>query len=217
MGTYYNNKDGTLEPIATNFHITDQPVSFSELSDIDLSTLSDGDVLVYDDESGKWKNESPEEGVLVEAVLSKSVMPTASANYNGIPVLYIGSTSANYTKGHTYVCEASGGTYSWVELGSTGEPKIVHDDEGTEYTIAPNILHIFSEPKDTLTINFATPANNNVVNDYHFIFKSGETPTALTLPASVVMPTDSGNIPSNSILEVSIVENLAIVQSWPQS
>lgn len=91
-----------------------------ELSDIDLSTLSDGDVLVYDVQSEKWKNESPEDGTLVEAVLSKSVMPTASADYNGIPVLYIGSTSASYTKGHTYVCETSGGAYSWADVTPSG-------------------------------------------------------------------------------------------------
>ena len=92
----------------------------SELTDVDLSTLSDGDVLVYDATSGKWVNESPEDGALVEAVLSKSVMPTASADYNGIPVLYIGSTSANYTKGHTYVCEESGGVYSWTDVTPSG-------------------------------------------------------------------------------------------------
>lgn len=94
--------------------------ALSELSDIDLSTLSDGDVLVYDNTSGKWVNESPEEGVLVDAVLSKSVMPTASVDYNGIPVLYIGSTSVSYTKGHTYVCEASGGAYSWADVTPSG-------------------------------------------------------------------------------------------------
>lgn len=94
--------------------------ALSELSDIDFSTLSDGDVLVYDNTSGKWVNESPEDGALVTAVLSKATMPTAGVEYEDIVILYIGTTSANYTKGHSYLCVENSGSYSWTDITPSG-------------------------------------------------------------------------------------------------
>lgn len=94
--------------------------TLSELTDVDLSTLSDGDVLVYDNTNGKWVNKSPEEGALITAVLSKDTMPTASSEYEDIVILYIGTTSATYTKGHLYLCVENSGSYSWTDVTPSG-------------------------------------------------------------------------------------------------
>ena len=112
--------DGTTTNILAPSGGSGGSSALSELTDVDLSTLSDGDVLIYDNTNSKWVNESPEEGALVTAVLSKDTMPTAGVEYEDIVVLYIGTTSANYTKGHSYLCVENSGSYSWTDITPSG-------------------------------------------------------------------------------------------------
>ena len=80
------------------------------------------------------------------------------------------------------------------------------DDSPKEFTVA-NIINIEQ----------LRPPNNyqNIyVYTYHFIFRSGATPTVLTLPDEVILP-DGFEIEANRIYEINIMENLLSYQSWP--
>lgn len=80
-----------------------------------------------------------------------------------------------------------------------------------------NTLYIFDKTTaiPTLTIeSFDTPSDTSYVYTYHFIFRSGATPTVLTLPPDVILP-DGFEIEANRIYEINIMENLLSYQSWP--
>lgn len=92
-----------------------------------------------------------------------------------------------------------------------GARQISYSDSATAYVIAPNVLHVFGE-KETLDIDFKAGASG-IVNDYHFIFESGDTATSLTLPETVIIPEDF-DVATESYVEVSIINNLMVSQSW---
>lgn len=98
----------------------------ADLSDILLSELLAGDILKFDGE--KWVNESTASGSLVSAVLTKDTMPTAGEELDHIAVLYVGETTANYTKGHIYLCSEVNSAYTWVELTQGGSGATSVDD-----------------------------------------------------------------------------------------
>lgn len=80
-----------------------------------------------------------------------------------------------------------------------------------------NTLYIFDKTTaiPTLTIeSFLLPSDSTYVYTYHFIFRSGTTPTVLTLPPDVILP-DGFEIEANRIYEINIMENLLSYQSWP--
>lgn len=80
-----------------------------------------------------------------------------------------------------------------------------------------NTLYIFDKTTaiPTLTIeSFDAPSDTTYVYTYHFIFRSGATPTVLTLPDEVILP-DGFEIETNRIYEINIMENLLSYQSWP--
>ena len=62
-----------------------------------------------------------------------------------------------------------------------------------------------------LTLTLKTPEKIDIVNEYHFIFTSGATPTNLTLPEDV--KSDMA-IEANRVYEVSVVDNLLTWGSW---
>lgn len=79
------------------------------------------------------------------------------------------------------------------------------DDSPKEFTVA-NTINIKQ---------LALPKYNTIyVYTYHFIFRSGATPTVLTLPDEVILP-DGFEIEANRIYEINIMENLLSYQSWP--
>ena len=99
------------------------------------------------------------------------------------------------------------------------EKRFVHsiDNNGNESgEYGSNILHIFDTSKSLSSIDFdfIAPSDNDFVYTYHFIFRSGATPTVLTLPDSVIYP-DGFEIEANRIYEINIMENLLSYQSWP--
>ena len=95
-----------------------------------------------------------------------------------------------------------------AELPESGTPRI----EISEETVAlePNKFYVFPEMA-TLEITLGAEVDTAVVQEYKFRFTSGATATTLTLPDSV-----KGNIAiePNSVVEVSIIDNYAVSQSW---
>ena len=95
---------------------------------------------------------------------------------------------------------------SWPEEGYTFSSRMSY-----------NTLYIFDTTTaiPALTIeSFLAPSDTTYVYTYHFIFRSGATPTVLTLPDEVILP-DGFEIEANRIYEINIMENLLSYQSWP--
>lgn len=76
-----------------------------------------------------------------------------------------------------------------------------------------NTLVEFLGDATTLNITLAQPANNNITNEYHFIFHSGATPTTLTIPNTIRQP-DGFTVEANHVYEVSILNNNMTAQGW---
>ena len=68
--------------------------------------------------------------------------------------------------------------------------------------LAPNEFYVFEEVS-ALTLTFAA-GEAGVVNEYHFRFTSGATPTVLDMPIDVVMP-ESFSVEAAAVYEISII------------
>lgn len=86
------------------------------------------------------------------------------------------------------------------------------DSQDTNYTLSPNKKYIFGT-KSTLTITLEQPTDTTIVNHYYFEFTSGSTATTLSLPASIKW-TSEPSIKSNKIYQISIENNLGVIQEW---
>ena len=109
-----------------------------------------------------------------------------------------------------------------VENGAWGKgyqaartPRVAMTASDTTPTLDPNKLYVFPEMA-TLTPTLASPTDNTIVNEYHFVFDSGSTATVLTLPASVLQP-DGFTVEANMHYEVSILEGAMTAQGWAVS
>jgi hypothetical protein len=91
-----------------------------------------------------------------------------------------------------------------------GLPRIEKEATDTVCVLEPNTLYVFPEMR-ILNITLGGAVNKNIIQEYKFRFISGDTATTLILPESV-----RGNIVTeeNSVVEVSIVDNFAICQTW---
>lgn len=76
-----------------------------------------------------------------------------------------------------------------------------------------NTLVEFMGEASALNITLAQPTDNNITNEYHFIFTSGATPTTLTLPSTIRQP-DGFTVEANHVYEVSILEDNMTAQGW---
>ena len=85
----------------------------------------------------------------------------------------------------------------------------------TAVSIQPGALYVFPEMA-SLSITLEAPENTGIVNEYHFIFRSGGTATTLTLPDSVNVPSGF-SVESGKIYEISILEGCMTYQSWEVS
>ena len=90
------------------------------------------------------------------------------------------------------------------------EPVIVPQTE-TTVTINPNVLNVWGEVT-TLTITLAA-GDPTKYNEYMIQFESGASPTTLTLPNTVEWLTDAA-IEANTTYQISIVNNLGIMEGW---
>lgn len=86
-----------------------------------------------------------------------------------------------------------------------GTDKVAIDESSA--MINSNKMYDFGE-KAELTITFANP-NPTKLNEYSFSFKSGATPTVLTLPSSVQWVNEL-TVEANKRYEVSIVDNIGL-------
>ena len=85
-------------------------------------------------------------------------------------------------------------------------------DSNYSFTIKPNYKYIFGE-RSVLTISLEPVTDSTIVNHYMFEFTSGSTATTLSLPASIKWTTEP-SIKPNKIYQISIENNLGIIQEW---
>lgn len=116
----------------------------------------------------------------------------------------------------TYKNMQDGMSYMWfydslIPLSDDGKV-IEHTTSETSVSIAPNILHRWGD-METLTIAFSEGGSRR--NEYMIEFSCGETPTALTLPSSVIWA-DELELEPDTIYQISIENNLAIGYGWPK-
>lgn len=99
--------------------------------------------------------------------------------------------------------------------GSGGTVRIEKLSTDTAVELEPNKLYIFPEMSE-LTITMAEPSDTGIANEYHFVFQSGATATALTIPDAIKTPSGF-SVDVNKIYEVSILEGCLCAQSWAVS
>ena len=88
---------------------------------------------------------------------------------------------------------------------------IDHGTSDTTFELTPNVLHRWGEVASlTLTLGEETPG---VLNEYMFQFTSGATATQLQLPEAVRWNA-TPEVSANTVYQVSIVDNLAIMGGW---
>lgn len=93
------------------------------------------------------------------------------------------------------------------------EPVVRAAPPSGRYALSPGVLYDFTQADArALTFTFTAPEAGKAAA-YHVMFKSGSVRTTLTLPESVIKPEDFA-VEANKIYEVSICENLMLVQSW---
>lgn len=90
------------------------------------------------------------------------------------------------------------------------EPVIINQTE-TTVTINPNVLNVWGTVA-SLTITLAE-ADPTKYNEYMIQFESGSAATTLTLPATVSWLNDA-EIKENTTYQISIVNNLGIMEGW---
>ena len=94
-------------------------------------------------------------------------------------------------------------------------PVVNNGTSNTTATIQPNTLYIWGEVT-RLNITLATPTDNNIQNEYHFFFESGDTATTLSLPNTVLWD-EEPLIATNTKYEVIIVNNCAKLKAYFES
>lgn len=84
-------------------------------------------------------------------------------------------------------------------------------DENNAVTLDPNKFYVFGEEAE-IDVSFAAGTEGQV-NEYHFSFVSGSTPTVLSLPVDVEMPAIF-NIQAEKVYEISIINNYGVYNEW---
>ena len=86
------------------------------------------------------------------------------------------------------------------------------DSTESSFTLIPNYKYVFGN-RTTLTIQLGEITNETIVNHYLFEFNSGDVATTLTLP-SYVKWTSEPSIKQNKTYQISIENNLGVIQEW---
>lgn len=79
------------------------------------------------------------------------------------------------------------------------------------FELQPNTLYVWPEMA-SLTVTFASPADVEITNEYHFFFTSGASPTTLSMTG---VTSDAYSIEANYKYEVSVLEGIAYVKGVP--
>lgn len=206
---YAVNKNGSIyqDNTATVGHTLSLDVVDESVVDIYVGDATTQTLIKV---SGGSSVEVDDETIIKDANDVISVSPNFKATFKGTKAQWRALTAeqkAVFANGFVNI------TDDYEQSLDGKERQIVHSDSATSYDIEPNVLHVFGL-REALTISFV-PGESEIVNDYHFTFISGETPTVLTLPSGVVLPQGAGEIPANSIMEMSVVNNLVAFQRWP--
>lgn len=174
----------------------------SKLSDLQDDTTHR---TVTDSEKKSWNSKSDFSGNYNDLSNKPTIpaVPTNLPNPQALTITYNSQT-------HTY--DGSEAIAITIEAG--GIERIEKLSTDTTVTLEPNKLYIFPEMA-SLTYTLAKPADANVANEYHFVFKSGSTATELVHPSTVNIGNFS--VETNKIYEVSILEGLLTSQSWAVS
>ena len=88
--------------------------------------------------------------------------------------------------------------------------RIEKSNDDTVVEIEPNKLYVF--PEMTELSYTLSSKDKSKLEEYHFIFQSGATPTEVTHPEGVKI--GDFKVEANKIYEVSILEGLLLSQSW---
>ena len=97
------------------------------------------------------------------------------------------------------------------DKGDSGIFPIVNQT-ATTVEISPNVLNVWGTVA-SLTITFATPADNTIINEYMIQFTSGQTPTVLNLPNGIVWQT-TPTINANATYQISVLNNLGLIAEF---
>lgn len=97
-------------------------------------------------------------------------------------------------------------------------PRQEMQNTDTNVTLQPNILYAFPE-MTTLTVTLATPSNDDIANEFHWVFDSGDTACVFSLQNQNSNPiyTDTYSIEANTRYEVSVLEDIAYVKGVPNN
>lgn len=95
---------------------------------------------------------------------------------------------------------------------STEMKRIEKLSTDTAVELEPNKLYIFPEMAE-LAITLAEPSDTGIANEYHVVFQSGSTPTFLTIPSAIKLPSEF-TVEANNVYRLSILEGCLTVYSW---
>ena len=147
----------------------------------------------------------------IEKTGTEGLVDTYTITYtNGQTSTYTVTNGANGEKGEKGDPGEKGEKGERGEKGESGiTTQVDHGTSDTTFQLPPNQYHTWGEVS-SLNLTFGAEISE-IVNEYHFAFKSGETATNLSLPASV--QTDIVVEP-NMYYECSIIDNMMVFHEW---
>lgn len=239
-GTKYLADDGTYKTVSADkeMYVIDGRMFSGDSGTISAEDWEEMKVML---EKAATDANSLEKFPTVQAFLyitAATIPAVVTKDSDGYSILYSSISSTSYDENVTVVVGCIGITDSGdavtyevrttnVNLGSISHDietvkteleekadKVTVVDHGTADTtfeLTPNILHKWGEVASlTLTLGAETPG---IVNEYMFQFTSGATATQLSLPETVKW-TSTPEIAANTVYQVSIVDNLAVIGGW---
>lgn len=203
-GATGNYKDLTNKPKINNVEL----LGNKTLSDLGIKQIytandikfTDGETFQQKYNNGELKGEQGEQGN-PGTNGTNGITPTIGDNGNW----YLGTEDTN--KPSRGIQGEPGQAGANGQNGESGIPKEVAMTELVA-TIEPNKYYKWGEVA-SLDITLGTPVSN-YLNEYLFEFKSGATPTTLTLPETIKWATNN-TIDSNKTYQVSIVNNIGVI------
>ena len=103
---------------------------------------------------------------------------------------------------------------TWINAPLSKFKAYVDEENTTEYTIKSDTVY-FLGGESGLSEADITLATSSVlfIEEFHFLFISGATPTELSLPSNVIVP-DDFSVEANKMYEVSIMQGFLLYNSW---
>jgi len=158
-------------------------------------------------------------GKIIQAVLEATMFPLISIAYGafggGSAMFSATSTPSARATTFTLLCDYDGNNDSWsyYEVGSA-----IAKDYSRQITANVNIT-----PEDNVVYNCTAAAltsltitNPPATGEYSIVFTSGSTPTQTTFPATVLGLEDFA-AEANTMYEINVLDNRAVVGSWAVS